>query len=329
MPYALIVHHRTLGLAADAKLLKGLLERGHNMPALTVSGPESAALPQLVAQEVARQQPGEAPAFVVTLEHVWDPFPAAPLVLVPNPEWFTQRDASVAARRVRTFWHKTRVSEQLFRATFPDALHDLVGWTSPEPPPVPPGTRQDFNLCLHVKGASEQKQTGVVLRAWQPHWPVLHVVTYLDVPGFVELPWPVSHRNVVVHYRKLPRAELEALQRACGVHVCCSDAEGFGHYINEGRAHGALIVTTDAAPMNELVDESCGLLVAPSEYRGHRASALRGFERALIDAAGLAGAMDRLQRMPTEERRRRGRAAAERYRAEREALGGRRLRVAA
>ena len=129
---------------------------------------------------------------VVTLEHVWDPFPEAPLVLVPNPEWFTQRDASVAARRVRTFWHKTRVSERLFRAAFPDALHDLVGWTSPVPPGDPAA---ETSLCLHVKGASEQKQTGVVLRAWQPHWPVLHVVTYLDVPGFVELPWPVSHRE--------------------------------------------------------------------------------------------------------------------------------------
>ena len=63
------------------------------------------------------------------------------------------------------------------------------------------------------------------------------------------------------------------------MHVCCSDAEGFGHYINEGRAHGALVrtVTTDAAPMNELVDESCGLLVAPSEYGGTAPAPWRGW----------------------------------------------------
>jgi hypothetical protein len=49
------------------------------------------------------------------------------------------------------------------------------------------------------------------------------------------------------------------------MHLCLSQVEGFGHYINESRAMGALIITVDAPPMNELVDEDCGILITPSE----------------------------------------------------------------
>jgi hypothetical protein len=37
--------------------------------------------------------------------------------------------------------------------------------------------------------------------------------------------------------------------------------EGYGHYINEGRSVGAVVVTTDYPPMNELVSERDGFLI--------------------------------------------------------------------
>ncbi|GMF20855.1 unnamed protein product [Phytophthora lilii] len=44
--------------------------------------------------------------------------------------------------------------------------------------------------------------------------------------------------------------------------MCPSRTEGYGHYINQGRASGAVIVTTDAAPMNELItSRKMGVLV--------------------------------------------------------------------
>jgi len=53
----------------------------------------------------------------------------------------------------------------------------------------------------------------------------------------------------------------ERLQTLAAVHVCPSMVEGWGHYIDEGRRTGAVVITLDAAPMNELIDASCGVLV--------------------------------------------------------------------
>lgn len=47
------------------------------------------------------------------------------------------------------------------------------------------------------------------------------------------------------------------------VHVCPSSREGFGHYINEARSVGALVVTIAAGPMNELVQDGKSGVVAP------------------------------------------------------------------
>lgn len=55
------------------------------------------------------------------------------------------------------------------------------------------------------------------------------------------------------------------MQASSGVQICVSEREGFGHYMNEARAAGALVVSTDHPPMNELVrDGVSGLLVKPS-----------------------------------------------------------------
>jgi glycosyltransferase involved in cell wall biosynthesis len=55
--------------------------------------------------------------------------------------------------------------------------------------------------------------------------------------------------------------ELARLQNSCAVHVIPSQAEGYGHIIAEGMSCGAVVVTTDAPPMNELVAAGRGMLV--------------------------------------------------------------------
>jgi glycosyltransferase involved in cell wall biosynthesis len=98
-----------------------------------------------------------------------------------------------------------------------------------------------------------------------------------------------------------------------GVHLCPSSVEGFGHYLNEARSMGALIVTTNAAPMNELVDDTCGVLIAPVQTEKQNFGI-----RHIIDVAGFERAIQTVLQMPIEQRRVLGANARRRYVTDRE-----------
>ena len=51
------------------------------------------------------------------------------------------------------------------------------------------------------------------------------------------------------------------LQKIAISHACPSVVEGWGHYIDEGRRAGAVVLVLDGAPMNELIDATCGVLI--------------------------------------------------------------------
>jgi glycosyltransferase involved in cell wall biosynthesis len=65
------------------------------------------------------------------------------------------------------------------------------------------------------------------------------------------------------------REEIIDFYRSCDVVVCPSVAEGFGHNIFEGLMHGKPVITTNCAPMNELVTPERGFLVE-GRSEGHR-----------------------------------------------------------
>ncbi len=109
---------------------------------------------------------------------------------------------------------------------------------------------------LHVAGKSPLKGSQKVLEIWRKHpeWPGLLVIgRHLDSG---------TERALNIRVRRdVTDADVRAAQTAHAVHLCPSEAEGFGHYIAEGMSCGAVVVTTDAPPMNELVRNDRGVLV--------------------------------------------------------------------
>jgi len=133
---------------------------------------------------------------------------------------------------------------------------------------------------LHVPGSSWLKQTDVILSAWQKHpeWPELTVIgrgRLLDrllkvgTTGISRVRLPNNVKWVTKH---LSTENLDAYMLAGDVHLCPSLTEGFGHYINEARSSGALVLTVDAPPMNELVSLDAGVLVPGIEQSVRHAS---------------------------------------------------------
>jgi glycosyltransferase involved in cell wall biosynthesis len=174
-------------------------------------------------------------------------------VLIPNQERFPRRHVRLL-RRMDHVLCKTRHAHEIFAALHPSVHH--VGFTSIDRrlSEVAP----DYDRFFHLAGSSGAKGTPALLELWRRHpgWPLLTVVKHAhtgvprDVPANVRL---------ITDY--LPDDELRALQNACGVHLCPSTSEGWGHHIVEAMSCAAVTLVTDAPPMNELVNAERGVVV--------------------------------------------------------------------
>jgi hypothetical protein len=172
-------------------------------------------------------------------------------VAVPNPEWF-MADFSRHLHSCSEVWAKTDDCADIFRPLAKRV--EFTGWTSPD--------RFDGSVArkkrmVHLAGNSSAKGTAQVMDAMRllPDLNLMLVSAreWLNLPGNVE------------HRRRLEDGEFAQLQNEATIHLCPSSYEGFGHYLNEARSCGALIITTAAAPMNELVHPSFGIGAKPAQ----------------------------------------------------------------
>jgi hypothetical protein len=188
--------------------------------------------------------------------------------------------------------------------------------------------------AIHVKGKSGLKQTRVTLDCWAKHpdWPPLVVVGRVSDE---ELTPPSRSAGNIIFFPPispagssqqsevlLDAARLRDMQGAASMHVCPSVREGFGHYLNEGRAVGALVVTVDHPPMNELVTPPAGLLV-PTVFTKSEAGTELGVLTHInghVSAQGLCGAVGKGLALSAEGKQRMQAAARAAYRGEKAAF---------
>jgi hypothetical protein len=215
----------------------------------------------------------------VMLEHIWPQFvqQARLNVLVPNPEWTDRRDLAMLAIADR-IWAKTAIAEQLFTARAGHVFR--IGFDS-EDRYEPAVVR--VPQFLHLAGRSPLKGTQRLLALWRrhPQWPQLTVLQDAPAGGS----GAAEPANIVHQQRFIGDQELRMLQNAHRFHMCLSEAEGWGHYIAEAMSVGAVTFTCDAAPMNELVDPSRGVLVPARLGEQHNLARIARFEEAALEAA--------------------------------------------
>lgn len=114
-----------------------------------------------------------------------------------------------------------------------------------------PEVEKDFHKFIHIPGKSPYKNTNGVITVWEKHpeWPLL---TIIGRQGTVR---KTKAKNINVISRFLDEQELRVIMNNHGVHICPSAHEGFGHYLNEARSTGAVVMYTDAPPMNEFCQD--------------------------------------------------------------------------
>lgn len=201
-------------------------------------------------------------------------------VLVPNPEYLLQSDIDLL-QRMDCVFVKTRHADEIM--TRLGSRTEYIGFTSEDRGDDRVPRERAF---LHVAGKSGNKGTQAVLAAWRrhPHWPQLTVVKRSKhLPQSEPIP-----ANVIRLTQYLADDVLRELQNSHRFHLCPSRTEGFGHYLLEALGVGAVTLTTDGAPMNELVTAERGILI-PVTRTGRQAMATTW----LADEAGIAEAVER------------------------------------
>ncbi len=230
-------------------------------------------------------------------------------VLLPNQEWCRTETYSLLDR-LDFVLCKTRYAEQIFNKLGCKTIY--VGFTSDDR--YDSSITKDFGQCLHVAGRSLQKGTGTLAKVWaaHPEWPTLSIVT-----RHPELTLGFQSNNIRL-LAEVSDEELTLLQNRCGVHICPSEAEGFGHYICEAMGCAAVVITTDAPPMNELVSSERGILVLAG---GKKPQSL-GYNY-YVDEQALESSIERVLKMPDREKLVLGMAARSWFHSEKTAFGER------
>ncbi len=216
-------------------------------------------------------------------------------VLMPHPEWFDEADRPRLGAFDRIYT-KTRHAVPIFEAL--GCRAEFVGFTSFDRR-LPEVQREP--TFFHLGGRSINKGSQPLLDLWlrKPQWPTLTLVQRAKLQRPARLPENV---NLIDDY--LDDVVLQRLQNQHQFHLCPSETEGFGHHLVEGMSVGAILLTTDAPPMNEMVAPDCGVLAAYS-----RTGVQRLAKTYFVDPTALEAGVERLLAFGAEERRTRSEAA--------------------
>jgi hypothetical protein len=91
-----------------------------------------------------------------------------------------------------------------------------------------------------------------VLEKWEEWKQIIGVNMNTKLPSFEKIEYSsIYFCNTVLDY-----SIIQFLQSVAELHMCPSLIEGWGQYIDEGRRAKAVVLTLDAAPMNELISDN-------------------------------------------------------------------------
>jgi len=214
--------------------------------------------------------------------------PSAFTFLLVNHEFLYDWDLQALRSARVTALCKTRVAVDVLSSLGIESNYTNFGQNPQKWPPV---TKKVAELAIHLAGSSSPlKGTKQLLRVWSERihhvrpkarlfvtcwgiWAEETLAEWKQTEKPTRSSFKIGDRavdgweakSVFVADTKLDEADVAKFRALAAVHVCNSLTEGWGHVINDARVAGAVVVTVDAPPMNELITKDTGILVPVSD----------------------------------------------------------------
>ena len=179
-------------------------------------------------------------------------------IWIPNPEW-TYHTWEPYAKMVDEVWVKTHEAEALFLRWTPNVKY--ISWTSIDKKYPELGSK-NRNKGIVPIGKNVWRNPKPILQAYSrilaqhpevfpslPHLTLLHVPSHVP---FGNIPEGIASK-ITVRSEVVPDEEYTALLHECGLVVCTSAAEGFGHAVNEALSAGCVPILSPIQPFREIV----------------------------------------------------------------------------
>ena len=241
--FVIVSHRNGCGLEVDVRILKGILDAaGKHVtvePAYSPGNPSFRKVNVVIFNEI--------------FDNRWLPF-SSHFWVIPNSEWWRQ-DWDRFLPRVERVLCKTKDCFDVWTKRVPSEKCMFIGFESIDFYNPDISRKREF---LHLAGGSINKGSAEVIRAWRDFRIPYHLTVVGSNTGFDKSVLIRGVQNISYHQRL---DDLSHLMNECLFHILPSRYEGWGHVLHEGLGCGAIMLTTDAAPMNEATGLSKQLLV--------------------------------------------------------------------
>jgi hypothetical protein len=177
-------------------------------------------------------------------------------IWIPNVEW-TYRNWEPYLNMVDEIWVKTREAEDILKPLTSKPIK-YIGWTSIDKVWDTDGKKNYYKAFVPV-GKNIYRHPRPIFQAYMrilqenaslyTKLPILNVV-YSPEHHDVSVPFEIADK-VVLKAEVMKELEYDELLKECGVCICLSLTEGFGHAINEAMSVGSNLILSSIRPFTE------------------------------------------------------------------------------
>ena len=243
----LIGNFGSAGLNQDASILRGLLVN---------------QFPDVVIHRVTSNQPECQEAEVNIFLEIVNPCLltyAGYNVWIPNQDW-TYKTWIPYISMMDAIWVKTREAEEIFKQHTKKVRY--IGWTSIDKIFEP---KKNYGKAIVLIGKNPYRNPKPLLKAYYdllktPEYAKLPELHIPRNPREIEFFVPEEIKSKVTLYDTLSESDYDKLLHECGLALCLSNCEGFGHAVNEAMSAGCNLLLSNIEPFVELTSDSQDVL---------------------------------------------------------------------